>query len=370
MQSFEQYYFTESVPEITWNMFANIFRRTKKVPLESPWLGELMEINEQTYKTIVKRMTSLYSRGSSKAAKKDKKLRVTQFLRGYIAFGVPFSGKSRLQKILGKDISFKGSGEDAPNIPIYKFSNNGIIVLIDLGKNDSKERVYAIGGNWRGRQAVEQIEAKTFKDFIHSSEPYITTRSKSLGTSSEKKLEKLKPSVKPTQRVVTTYNLDYDNDEDKGDSEDIYNVRFRQPDDEREKASVTPANEPETNEKETGLIDISYDEYLNIIKMWGDGKTGGITTGETYKFKNKFVRTKIINNLGNGYKYSDGNYSVYLLDLDGDDDIWALMAFDGKESYKWAIRTGMFDYWKSRKKSSNIDWKMLNIEELPEGEQK
>jgi hypothetical protein len=344
MQSFDNYYFDEDIiQESPLNSFLNLFRKTKKAPLSFFWMGDLTQIDESTYKNIVKRLTSLYSRIRPK---KDKTLRISQFKRGYFELG----GQGKINKVLGK-VSFQS--KDDPNIPVYQFSNGGVIVLYDFKLKDEDERVYAISGNRKGREAIEQIEAKTFKDFIHASEPMSVSKNKTTKSNISKEM-------KPSQVFGSS---------DDEDSNDIYQVRFREPEEPEDKYMVTPSTKD--NNSLMGLLDIPFDKFKDIIRIWGDGRTGGIIKSLNYPFKGKFTRTSVSNNLGHGYKYSDGKNAVYLMDLDGDDNTWALMIFDGKDSFNWANRNDMLSFWTSTKDSQNkIDWKIINLDNMPEGVQR
>lgn len=111
-----------------------------------------------------------------------------------------------------------------------------------------------------------------------------------------------------------------------------------------------------------GLLDITDDEFNMIHDLWGSGKKTRQKKGQT-RFVGKFDRYPFVNNLGSGYKYSNGSYSVYLIDTETD---YALLAFDGKDSYRWAKRNGMLDIWRLSP-GNEIRWIKGDIDSLPEG---
>lgn len=129
-----------------------------------------------------------------------------------------------------------------------------------------------------------------------------------------------------------------------------------------EKIKEEPPEEEEY--KEIGILDISKNEYDNLVKIWGDGKTGGIVMGTKYQFRNEFTRSKYFSPEGyKGYKYSNKNdNSIYLVDTgDGEN---AFIAFDGKESYKWAENIGLLSFWRTKPDKTSIFWKPGTIDNL------
>lgn len=131
-----------------------------------------------------------------------------------------------------------------------------------------------------------------------------------------------------------------------------------------EKIEEEPPEEEEEEYKEIGILDISKNEYDNLVKVWGDGKTGGAVKGATYQFRNLFTRSRYFSPEGyKGYKYSDkdGN-TVYLVDTgDGEN---AFIAFDGKESYNWAENIGLLSFWRTKPDKTSIFWRPGTIEDL------
>jgi len=116
---------------------------------------------------------------------------------------------------------------------------------------------------------------------------------------------------------------------------------------------------------EIGIMDIKFDEYENLKKIWGTGRKGGLVRGETYPFRGKFTRGRYESDQTGytGYKYSDGEHTVYLIDTgDGSD---AFIAFDGRESLDWSENIEMLSAWRGPDHpSSGIRWQSGTIEDL------
>ena len=318
--NFSNYYFCEANPfsvasKVTWNMFTNLFRDTKKIPVVSNWLWELHKIDKRTYQKLVRKFADImtYNRKLGKS-----KITIDDIYRGYLT-------NLRDQKAKEKLGDYNLKGTPKPNIPVYKFSNGATVTFFDL-PNDDEDRIYAIGFDRKASQAIEKLLGMTFKDFLNT-------------TVIDKKQTK-----KDDETVTVVPN----------DSEDDF-------------VSVIPQQDT-MKQKNLGMMDIGYSDYMNMIQYLGDGKTGGLTQGLTYPFKGQFNREDFSNNIGSGYKYYDGDKSFYLLDIDNDSNDYGLLIFGDKRSYNWARRIGVLNFWKTEP-TSKVYWKIGNIDKLPESKE-
>ena len=256
-----------------------------------------------------------------------KKITIDEIFRGYFS-------DIRIGTLKNKLGNFDLKGTPKYNMPVYKFSNGAMVIFFDLPPSDENEdRIYGIGFNKKASQAMESLLGMTFQDYLN-----ITKHEKY-------NLKKIKTKS------------------DKDENDEI----FKYEPIEKSEIEHSEIEELPKKEKTIGIADITENEYGMLFKDWGDGKTGG-DPGNRYTFKNLFKRIPFENNLGKGYKYSDGIHTVYLIDLDKTNR--EIIIFEDERSFKWAKNIGMLEpltFLNKIKDIKDVYWTKGNPEELPEG---
>jgi hypothetical protein len=320
MQTFQEYYKEVQLNEFTWGQLGKGFLRVGKnifgkrvTGVQVNMMSSIKEIDRSTYNFVQGVLTKNFMSKN----KKNEKIFVKDVYKGEIDDSA---------KKLGGYEDIKDQIQD---ISVYQTNRGGRITTFFL--DDNGEEKFYIGTNWRGDKQFKDIFGMWITS-LASRLNYIRRKgtTKNLEDVMENPKEFLLPPTKPTKKIK--------------DEED---------DDEEE------------DEREIGIIDIDKDEYYNLKRLWGNGRTGGITKGSYYPFKGKFTRNRYFSKLGyDGYKYSDKvGHTVYLIDIG--DEKNAFIAFDGKESYSWAENIDMLDYWRSKPgETTDIRWQSGTIEDL------
>jgi len=335
MQSFNRYYFNEKISADIRRAFTSNLLKKRKVGISIDKLPYIGKFERNQFNKLEDFMTREYRDGQAlkdriSKAKGPEKSKIEKDYGPFTVTNV-YSGElddqaakledtiSNIRSMAVYEVTVKG------DLLSLGGKRKGRIILLTF-ENNKSEIVNYIGLDKKGEEYFRKLFGTTFEAFKARSEQALQhVRS----TIQQRKLKKI-------DNIISTHHKDHDTNIDSDIDTAI-----------------------DVNETELGLLDITKDEYDTLFRKWGDGKRG--------IYRGLFHRTNFQNNLGVGYKYSDGDHSVYLIDMDDSQD--ELIIFDGKISHKWAERLDMIELWRSSKKMMGIRWTNADIKNLPEGKQ-
>jgi hypothetical protein len=321
MQTFTEHYFQEKfTSDIRRALTSNLLKkRTTGV-----------DVGKGRYKNLIQTDSSIFNK--IKEEIRHEVVRVYNLKRKDKKEKNSMSSKEKIKKEFGKIYvvnALEGeidSGEDklegnAISTIVYELNNGGKIAFITTEDSDGMLRKYIATGS-KGNDFFREKLGTTLQQIYADSKRSSKLISKGPTVNPYTEIEKIIKNINP-----------YEED-------DI-----------------------ESN-KEYGAIDISKDDFINLIKFWGSGKRSKY--GSDKPFAGKFVRQLFYNSKNDykGYKYlnRDGNEVVYLMDT-GDGENY-FIAFDGKNSYNWAKYLGLLKYSKIYPGKTTINWQKGNFEEL------
>lgn len=310
MENFTEYYFRESITSDIRRAFtSNLFKKTTEgINLKKYQKNLILSDNRNFDKiknslrqevTHVLKVTKKFKKNNNK--QDFGKLYVKNIYTGEIDAG---------QELLeGNPIA----------TTIYKLNNGGKIIFITTEDEKGYVRRY-ITANHGGASFFRERLGTTLQQIAADSRGREVTRIRII------------PAEREIQNLKTGVFQELETKPDEEESEDI-------------------------PRKEIGIMDISVDDYENLIKLWGSGKKSDIKGGSV-AFKGLFNReTYFHDETGyNGYKYSDKQgHTLYILDESDDKD--AMIIFEGKSSYNWALKIGMLSFWTTNDKKYSVVWK-------------
>lgn len=333
MQTFVEHYTTEEqLNEFTWGQLGKGFLRVGKNIFGKRTVGvgvnlmtSLKSVDRSTYNFVQGALTTNFKNQGSKvkrSTKKDKpkdKIYIQNVYKGEI--------DDSAKKLGGYD----NIKDDIQDVSVYETNKGGRITTFFLEDDQGTEKYY-IGTNWRGD--------KQFKDLFGMWVTSLTSRLNTMRKNPPKtSLNKILEDPKPYLLDLPKYT----------------NIQPRIDD-----------SLPKKDDKEFGVVDITKDDMDSLINILGDGKKGGVVKGMIYPFRYKFVRNiyQHPTNDFKGYKYSDGEHEVYLLDVGNDYN--AMIVFGDRESYNWAKSIGMLSSWQVSNKKPEVTWQLGTIDDLLE----